>query len=106
MYHYLVGIGYNKTKIEVDAIIELTPEDIKLGIVKSYLNKDDVPKKAALCGFFLRLRYAMLDMIHLKSEFKMDRDIIETYVKSLEINELQRLIKRSEKELKVTYKAR
>jgi hypothetical protein len=91
MYHYLVGIGYNKTKREVDAIFEISQQRVNLASLKMA----DDSLSAEYQGFYLRVRYAMLDVVHLKTEFKMDRKTITTYINSLSDNELEKLIKDS-----------
>lgn len=81
LYHYLVGVGYNENGKYVDAIVEITPEEMGMGIIKDFLNKP-FAKRSEIVGFKLRCRCAMLDIIHLKTKFKMDREMITTYVKN------------------------
>jgi hypothetical protein len=91
-YHYFIGIGYNKTKVEVDAIFELTPKEIKQGIILGFANRRH-PKVAEYQGYRLRLRFAMCDEIHIETECKLKREDIVAYVNSLSIKRLEEMIK-------------
>ena len=93
MYHYLVGVGYNKTHREVDAIFEITQK--KLNLDALHMAEGGSSIGSEYFGFKLRVRYAMLDVVHLKTKFKMNREMITTYINSLEDKELEKLIKDS-----------
>ena len=55
-YHYLVGVGYNEDGKYVDAIVEITPEEMGEGIIKDFLQKP-CSKRSEIMGFKLRCRY-------------------------------------------------
>lgn len=97
MYSYVIGIGcHNNRTTYVDDILEMTEEELKTGMLTTALSKPT--KRTSQIGHTfwamkLRSRFQMTDLICLKTEIKMDRNMIETYVNSLSSKELDKLLK-------------
>ena len=93
-YHHLMGIGYNQNGVYVDALISFTSEDCNEVILLDFINKSS-KLKSKVSSFMMRIRYAMLDFIHLKTVSPLDRATIENYIQSISKIKLRELIKES-----------
>lgn len=110
IYHYIFGVRANSSlekerSFDLDGMIEYTTEDIeKTGLIQDMINNElwkTEPNEAiqacgltelfwSIRGLLLRATVNMFTIHHIYSDFQMDRDMIQMWLRGCEVDESSR----------------